>query len=303
MQEVACLNQSRTENVEYENVSEHPASKFIIVGDSDVILFFDTETTGLSRKDDHIVQIAWALTDQSGGVINEASRIIRPSGYEIPPAATSVHGISTQTALRFGEDISTVLSEFTRSASQSSLIVAHNMSFDLGMLTSAFRRIGDTNPLTGLEQVCTMKASTQWCALPSKSGRGGYKWPKLEELHSKLFGQSFENAHDAMADVRATRRCYFKLVDAGVIKADIPSGSNDAGNLYRSATPRSSYDPKKTRASDDVFASKHRSQRAPDNASKAILKCPSCSQKVRVPSEKRLRITCPSCREVWISRT
>lgn len=46
-----------------------------------MILFFDTETTGLSKSSDHIVQLAWTLTDRNGMLINEGSHIVRPSGY------------------------------------------------------------------------------------------------------------------------------------------------------------------------------------------------------------------------------
>jgi hypothetical protein len=53
-----------------------------------------------------------------------------------------------------------------------------------------------------------MQASTEYCALP---GNYGTKWPKLQELHSKLFGSPFEGGHDALVDVRACAKCYFEL--------------------------------------------------------------------------------------------
>jgi DNA polymerase III epsilon subunit-like protein len=39
----------------------------------------------------------------------------------------------------------------------------------------------------------------------------GGKYPKLKELHQFLFGEDFSNAHDAMADIEATKRCFLKL--------------------------------------------------------------------------------------------
>ena len=62
-----------------------------------------------------------------------------------------------------------------------------------------------------------MQASTDYCAIPSNSPYGGYKWPKLEELYRKLFGCMFDNAHDALADVEATKKCYFELLDRGLL--------------------------------------------------------------------------------------
>lgn len=63
-------------------------------------------------------------------------------------------------------------------------------------------------------QICTMNESTDLCKIP---GPYGYKWPKLEELHKHLFGKTFDNAHDALADVRATARCLFELRRRGMV--------------------------------------------------------------------------------------
>ena len=62
---------------------------------------------------------------------------------------------------------------------------------------------------------CTMKGSTDYCRLP---GKKGYKSPRLSELHQVLFGKGFEDAHNAMADVEATERCFWKLKSLGVIR-------------------------------------------------------------------------------------
>ena len=56
-----------------------------------------------------------------------------------------------------------------------------------------------------------MKSFTDYCAIPSNNGYGGYKWPTLEELYYKVFGCGMENAHDALADILATKECFFKL--------------------------------------------------------------------------------------------
>jgi DNA polymerase III epsilon subunit-like protein len=182
-----------------------------------MIFFFDTETTGLSRQTDHIVQVAWAVTSFDGRLINEDCRIIRPSGYEIPSAATRIHGISTEHAQTHGEDLDGVLSRFAADAAKARVVVAHNISFDLGMLTSAFGRAKLAFPMESANQICTMRSSTSWCRLPHARGGNGYKWPKLEELHAKLFGHEFEGAHNALADVQATRRCFFRLIELGAI--------------------------------------------------------------------------------------
>ena len=62
-----------------------------------------------------------------------------------------------------------------------------------------------------------MEISTNFCAIPSTNGYGGYKWPKLSELHMKLFGTQFEDSHNAMADVEATAKCFWEMKRLQVI--------------------------------------------------------------------------------------
>ena len=65
--------------------------------------------------------------------------------------------------------------------------------------------------------------------------------PTLVELHQKLFGKDFGDAHDASYDVAATARCFFGLMHAGVIKpidatlvADMYTGPNlEAANFTK----------------------------------------------------------------------
>ena len=57
----------------------------------DVILFFDTETTGVNTKRDRIVELAWVLCDNEGKIIREETRLIIPEGFEIPVEASAIH--------------------------------------------------------------------------------------------------------------------------------------------------------------------------------------------------------------------
>ena len=55
---------------------------------------------------------------------------------------------------------------------------------------------------------------TDFCKIP---GYFGYEWPKLQELYHKLFGCDFEDAYDAMADITATKKCFFEMRKRGLI--------------------------------------------------------------------------------------
>ncbi|NOQ25487.1 MAG: 3'-5' exonuclease [Bacteroidales bacterium] len=188
-------------------------------------LFFDTETTGLPRNYKapasdtnnwpRMVQIAWRLNDEKGNELDAQSLIIKPEGYIIPQEASNVHRITTERANKEGVDLETVLESFSQLINKSKYLVAHNISFDEKIIGAEFFRKKLTTNLDKLKRICTMHSSTDFCKIP---GNYGYKWPKLQELHYKLFGEEFEEAHDAAADIDATVKCFWKLKELNIIK-------------------------------------------------------------------------------------
>jgi DNA polymerase-3 subunit alpha len=193
-----------------------------------MFLIFDTETTGLPKRDNapleeldnwpRLVQIAWQMHDHSGKFLGAKNYIIKPEGFTIPYSAEKVHGISTDKALAEGHDLKEVLSEFAADIYKTSLLIAHNIEFDINIVASEFLRNGIENDFLSKKRLCTKVESTDFCAIPG--GRGGkFKWPNLAELHFKLFEEGFSDAHNASADVEATSRCFLELVRLGVIKA------------------------------------------------------------------------------------
>ncbi len=82
------------------------------------------------------------------------------------------------------------------------------MAFDEKILGSELLRAGFKNQVEVKQRRCTMQSTTDFCRLP---GPYGYKWPTLNELHVKLFRESFSGAHRALVDVRACAKCYFEL--------------------------------------------------------------------------------------------
>jgi hypothetical protein len=70
------------------------------------------------------------------------------------------------------------------------------------------------NSFEGKQTICTMLASVNFCAIP---GPRGNKWPKLGELYQNLFAENLEGQHDAVVDCEAAARCFWGLMDNGVI--------------------------------------------------------------------------------------
>ena len=141
--------------------------------------------------------------------------IIRPEGFTIPEDAAKIHGISTERALREGVELRAVLREFQEAVGRAECLVAHNLSFDEKIMGAEFLRNKMPDTLPAKKKICTMQSSTNYCALP---GPYGYKWPKLTELHCKLFQTGFDEAHNATADIAATVKCFWELKRLGVIR-------------------------------------------------------------------------------------
>ncbi|MEQ8323105.1 MAG: DNA polymerase III subunit alpha [Vicingaceae bacterium] len=189
-------------------------------------LVFDTETTGLPRNfkapltdfDNwpRLVQLAWQLHDEDGSLMEVKNFIVRPEGFTIPFNAEKIHGISTDRALKQGIPLRKVIEEFAKSVQAADYLVGHNVEFDKMIVGCEFLRETNNNAIEGHKSIDTKDRSTEYCAIPGGKG-GKYKWPKLEELHRKLFGEDFGSAHNAAADVEATARCFLELLRIGVI--------------------------------------------------------------------------------------
>jgi len=191
-------------------------------------LFFDTETTGLpsnwnapatdTRNWPRMVQLAFLLCQPDGTVVENQDYIIKPDGYEIPLDVSQKHGITTERAIREGVELSNALSHFQTLTAKSASLVAHNMEFDEKILGCEFYRTIKRDPLISKQKFCTMKNPSviKYCAIPPIRS-GNFKWPKLSELHQKLFGTDFEKAHNASVDIQATAKCFFELKKRNII--------------------------------------------------------------------------------------
>jgi len=186
-------------------------------------LFFDTETSGFHRKglEPNDPNQAWVV--QLGAILSDKDHIyaavnitIRPQGRTINPGAQKIHGISvTQANNGVGEFATAAM--FANMIMRSDTLVCHNFNFDIKMVRDLLIR-NDMNQasetLNSTSSYCTMQNSTDLCKLPGR-WPGKFKWPKLTELHKCLFNEDFSDAHNAMADVMATRRCYYELRKRG----------------------------------------------------------------------------------------
>lgn len=99
---------------------------------------FDVETTGLSAIYDKIIELS-AVKMEKGNVIDEFSEFINP-GHPLSKFTTDLTSITDDMVAdaRPEEDI---INDF-RNWAEGTILVAHNATFDMGFLNTAYRRYG-----------------------------------------------------------------------------------------------------------------------------------------------------------------
>lgn len=206
-----------------------------------MILFFDTETTGLPKNWKapvtdlnnwpRMVQLAYVFQDEKGQTISHGDYIVKPEGFIIPPEASLIHGITTERAVKEGKELNFVLDEFNSLLQKADFLVAHNISYDEKIVGAEFLREGMNNLIQTKETICTMESATDYCSI---DGPYGYKWPKLSELYYKLFHENFEEAHNAVVDIKATVKCFWELKKKGIINLSNASFIEEDSNNDKS---------------------------------------------------------------------
>jgi DNA polymerase-3 subunit alpha len=209
-----------------------------------MFLIFDTETTGLPKKwkapltdfDNwpRMVQLAWQCHDLDGKFLFAKNHVIKPDGFTIPEEVVKVHGITDEIAHEKGIALADALADFVADVQKAKFIIGHNIEFDINIVGAELLRSGMPEIMTKAPQICTKVESTAYCAI-MKNGKP--KWPTLTELHTKLFGAAFEEAHNAAADVEATTRCFLELVRVGGINQQVLQMSDAEMAAFRKLNP------------------------------------------------------------------
>ena len=113
--------------------------------------------------------------------------------------------------------------KFLRMWGESGQRIGHSEQFDARIIRIATKRYCDEDTIeawhAGKENAaCTAKLATKICCLPptekmKKARRFHHKTPNLTEAYQFFFGEAFDDAHSAMADVQACMAVYFAIQD------------------------------------------------------------------------------------------
>lgn len=176
-----------------------------------IALIFDTETTGFPNASNppEIVQIGAILQEfPSKRVLGELNLICKTSA-PIPQACIDIHNITDELSQTIGIDPRIADNMFGLLAAKADLLVAHNMDFDAAIIDGAWEV--SRNIVKSKQQFCTMRECRIFPDIPRKHA-GRTEFAKLSDCYRYFYGEDFENAHDAMADVRACRDVYLGIV-------------------------------------------------------------------------------------------
>ena len=167
----------------YEQLEKGLVAKDIVV--------FDVETTGVNIMEDRIVQMAAIRIDEEGNTIDTFERFINPG---VPVGDSElVHGFSDVYLQEVGGDALTVLEAF-RQFADGSMIVGHNVQYDMGILEQECSRHGVAMPRVQAIYDTLDIYRRFYPNLPNH---------KLEFL-SGYFPIEHQSTHNAMDDIIAT---------------------------------------------------------------------------------------------------
>ncbi len=153
----------------------------------------DVETSGLSIRRDHVLQVGVVVIDGSGTVLDRWSSLLAPrSRWLFRVGPTWLHGIRRRDVRRAPAAV-TVMTELASKLSDARF-VAHNAEFDVAFLRKAAKRAGVQLQLT--DPVCTLRLSRQLDPQRTMSHR-------LGDLCERC-GIHLAKPHDALADADAT---------------------------------------------------------------------------------------------------
>lgn len=165
---------------------------------SDIVVY-DVETTGFSARNDHIIELGAAYI--SNGQVTKLFQKLVKSPKPISPEIQELTGISNEMMNEEGEDLNSVLKEFTEFVGDA-MLAAHNAYFDIHMLEEGYAKVGLQPPK--LIVIDTLKVSR-------KVNTQGFKNHRLETL-AKKFGVDLTNAHRACDDSEATAKVLIEMI-------------------------------------------------------------------------------------------
>lgn len=171
------------------------------------IIFFDTETTGLSPETDKVIQLSATKCEIDNGLIGseiETLEIYINPEMQLPKIITQITGI-TDKMLEDAPTETEVFHKINAFFGKNTLVCGHNVSFDCRMLESMYKRNNNQFIVNSIDTLAIARE-----LLPKPSVVSSHKLGVLVEYYGLNDGLTFHNAID---DVIATQRLLKALLD------------------------------------------------------------------------------------------
>ncbi|EJF79239.1 DNA polymerase III subunit epsilon [Candidatus Bartonella washoeensis] len=179
-------------------------------------IIFDTETTGLDKEKDRIIEIGCVEMVDRYLTGRRFHVYLNPQGVIIPDEVVAIHGLTNERLKneKSFSDIANAFLEFINGAT----MIAHNASFDIGFLNAELGRVN--KPLISVDNIIDTLAMAR-----RKFPMG----PNSLDVLCKRFGidNSHRVLHGALLDAEILADVYIELIGGkqGVL------GFDNSGNI------------------------------------------------------------------------
>lgn len=162
------------------------------------LVCIDTETTGVDKKNDVIIQIA--AVKVNGDTLEKIDSIcyyIKPMiDFTIDEGACSKHGLTKEFIMENGKTLKEIGQDFINFIDGCDILSYNGGAFDISFINKDFSNAGFVIDWSKYNSIDVFNIE---CKLTSR---------KLENIYKKYTGNVLENAHDALSDVMATIEVY-----------------------------------------------------------------------------------------------
>ena len=208
------------------------------------LLFLDTETNGLPKNRyapftstemwPHILQISWQVIDSSSWIKESEYDYYIQLRCPWDRDAERIHQIPEGIIQELGKEPEDVFRELGLALNSCDVVISHNMMFDKTVVMSEIQRLKeagiDIDPRTiwpnYKKEICTMSNTKEFCGIKFPNSND-YKYPKLNELYSRLFDKTYDisgaTLHNSKNDVACLISCMQKMLMLPQFASLLPS--------------------------------------------------------------------------------
>lgn len=185
------------------------------------ILWFDVETSGLNAKDNDILTLA-GIVEIDGETKEEFYLEMQPFNYEtVSEEALKVNGLTLEQIKKFStpqesyRKLTSIFGKYINKFNKNDKFICggHNTKFDFDFLVEFFRKNNDKYLGSWVEYQFSSCIDT----LPLVQLMRFKKIINIENCKlvtaSKEFGIDLSQAHNALADIKATRELFYKIIN------------------------------------------------------------------------------------------